>query len=123
MDQVTIQKRMEMLERSEQEYKTKKEMLDDAFKVDTELQEKEDDAKEAKRAVNIQKEIIGNEPANRKLIEDMKDLALEIKDTKKLLGEELIAYFMENKSLEYVTPSGEKKRIVISAKFGRGKEE
>lgn len=123
MNADAIAKRMDMVEQVEAEYKTKKEMLDDAMRADSELVQKEDKLKDIKREVNIQKEIIMAEPANRKLVEDMKDMALEIKDLKKLLGEELIAYFMEHKSLEYTTPMGEKKRIVISAKFGKGKGE
>ena len=123
MDAASIAKRIEMLETAEAEYKTKKEMLDDALRSDSELQEKEDKLKEYKKEVSIQKEIILNEPSNKKMVEDLKDMALEIKDTKKLLGDELIAYFMENNTLEYVTPSGDKKRILISAKFARGKEE
>jgi hypothetical protein len=123
MDTSSITKRIAMLEKSEAEYKTKKEMLDDALRSDGELQNLEDKAKDAKRSAAVQKEIVLNEPENRKLIEQMKELALEIKDQKKLLGDELIAYFMQNNSLEYVLPSGEKRRIVLSAKFGKGKDE
>ena len=123
MDSAAIQKRLDMLEKSEAEYKTKKEMLQDALRSDEELITLEDKLKDSKQRFTSQKQALMNEPDNRKLLADMKDLSIEIKDTKKLLGDELIAYFMQNQSLEYITPAGEKKRFSVSAKFVRGKEE
>lgn len=125
MDSVTIQKRLDLLEKSEAEYKTKKEMLQDSLRSDEELISLEDKLKDAKQRFTAAKQALMNEPENRKLTMDMKDLAVEIKETKKLLGDELIAYFMKNNTLEYVTPNGDKKRFSVSAKFERagGREE
>lgn len=123
MAQADIEKRLELLEKSEAEYKARKEMLDDALKQDPELTELEEKAKDAKKRHNAAKEALMNEPENRKQLEQMKELAQEIKDTKKLLGDELLAYFMKNNELEYVDSAGNKRRISVSAKFVRGKEE
>lgn len=123
MDSAVIQKRLDLLQKSEGEYKIKKEMLYDGLKSDEELLVLEDKLKEAKKRYNAQKEAILNEPEYRKLLEDMKDLAIEIKDTKKLLGDELLAYFIAHNTLEYVDPSGEKRRFSVSAKFVKGKGE
>ena len=123
MDSNVIQKRIDMLQQSEQEYKIKNDMLKGSLGNDEELLTLEDLAKEAKRKATLQKQALMNEPENRKIAEDLKDLAIEIKDTKKLLGDELIAYFMENRTLEYVDPSGSKRKFRVSAAFVRGKEE
>ena len=123
MAQADIEKRIQLLEKSETEYKTKKEMVDDSLKSDPELLELEEKARDAKRRHSAAKEALLNEPENRKLMEQLKELAGEIKDTKKLLGDELIAYFMKNSSLEYIDSAGNKRRIAVSAKFVRGKEE
>ena len=123
MDSSAIQKRIDMLQQSENEYKTKRDMLADSLKNDEELLALEDVAKEAKRKATLQKQALMNEPENEKLADDLKDLAIEIKDTKKLLGDELIAYFMEHQTLEYVQPDGGKRRFRVSAAFVRGKEE
>lgn len=123
MSQASIEKRLELLEKAEQEYKTHKEMLADALANDSELVELEEKAKDAKRRFTAQKEALMNEPENQKIQEKMKDVATEIKETKKLLGDELIAYFMANNTMEYVDGKGNKRRIAVSAKFARGKEE
>ena len=122
MDSTAIAKRLELLEKSEGEYKTKKEMLDDFMKNDEELTALEDDYKTARQRLTAQKEALLNEPDARKLKMDLKDLAIEIRDTKKLLGDELIAYFMENQTLEYIDPAGSKRRFQVSARFVSGKK-
>ena len=123
MDSVAIQKRLEMLSQSEGEYRTKKEMLQDSLKSDEELIGLDDKMKDAKTRFNTHKQALLNEPENRKLQADLKDLAQEIKDTKQLLGDELLAYFMENNTLEYIDPSGQKRRFTVSAKFVKEKGE
>mgnify|MGYP001336703925 CR=1 FL=1 len=123
MAQADIEKRLSLLEKAEQEYKTKKEMLDDGIKGDGELDELEEKSKDAKKRFNLAKEALMNEPGNRKLVEDMKELAADIKETKKLLADELLAYFMKNNTLEYTDSKGDKRRISISAKFVAAKED
>lgn len=123
MAQADIEKRLSLLEKSEQEYKTKKEMLDDSMRNDGELENLEEKVKDAKKRFLAAKEALMNEPEQRKLAEQLKELAGEIKETKKLLADELIAYFMKNNSLEYVDGKGDKRRIAVSAKFVRSKEE
>lgn len=123
MDSATIQKRLEMLDKAESEYKIKKEMLTDGLRSDEELITLEDKLKDARTRMTAHKQALMNEPDNRKLVSDMKDLAQEIKDTKQLLGDELIAYFMKNNSLEYIDPSGQKRRFSVSARFVKGKGE
>jgi hypothetical protein len=122
MSDASIEKRLEMLEKAEAEYKTQKEMLNDALSSDGELLELEEKMKDAKRRYNLQKEAIMNEPDNKKLQEKMKDMAQEIKDTRKLLADELVSWFMKNNSLEYMDGKGNKRRISVSAKFA-GKSE
>lgn len=123
MDSAAIQKRLEMLDQSEIEYRTKKEMLVDSLKSDEELVALEDKMKDARTRYTAHKQALLNEPENRKLQADMKDLAQEIKDTKAMLGDELLAYFIKNNTLEYVDPSGQKRRFTVSAKFVKGKGE
>ncbi|CAN5147122.1 hypothetical protein BH11PAT4_BH11PAT4_7080 [soil metagenome] len=123
MAQADIEKRLSLLEKAEQEYKTKKEMLDDSMRGDGELENLEEKVKDAKKRFLAAKEALMNEPEQRKLSEQLKELAGEIKDTKKLLADELIAYFMANNTLEYIDSMGGKRRIAVSAKFVRGKEE
>lgn len=117
-----IEKRFAMLEQSEQEMKHLKEMLLDSLNNDGELQNLEDKLKDAKHRFAAQREAILNEPENRKVLEKIKDVAEEIKDTKKLLGDELVAYFMKNNTLEFTTSDGMKRRFTVSAKLLKGKE-
>ena len=121
MDQSAIQKRLDLLDQSEAEFRTKKEMLQDALQADEELIALEDKAKDAKTRLAAHKQALMNEPDNRKLTADLKDLAKEIKETKQLLGDELVAYFMANNTLEYTDLSGSKRRFAVSARFLRGK--
>ena len=123
MSNADIEKRLEMLKKSEEEYKTQKEMLADALAQDQELDNLDEKMKDAKRRALAHKEALLNEPELRKLQEKMKEVAMEIKETKKLLADELIAYFMKNNSLEYIDSSGMKRRISVSAKFVSGKKE
>ena len=123
MSNASIEKRLELLEKAEQEYKTHKEILADALANDAELVQLEDKMKDAKRRHLAQKEALMNEPENAKVLEKMKDVAMEIKETKKLLADELITYFMQNNSLEYLDGKGNKRRISVSAKFAKGKDE
>ena len=98
-------------------------MLQDGLRADEEMIALEDKMKDAKTRFNAHKQALLNEPDNRKTLADMKDLAQEIKDTKALLGDELLAYFMKNNTLEYIDPSGQKRRFTVSAKFIKGKGE
>jgi len=123
MAQADIEKRIKLLEEAEQQYKTKKEMLDDGLKQDGELGELEEKAKDAKRRFQAAKEALLNEPEQRKMVEQLKELAGDIKETKKLLADELVAYFMQHQSLEYIDSVGTKRRIAVSAKFVRSKDE
>jgi len=122
MDQASIEKRIEMLEKSQEEFKTKKQMLQDSLLNDEEMVALEDKMKDAKTRYVAQKNALLNEPDNRKLQADLKDLAQEIKDTKQLLGDELLAYFMKNNTLEFQDASGQKRRFAVSAHFVRNKE-
>lgn len=123
MAQADIEKRLSLLEKAEHEYKTKKEMLDDSLRHDGELENLEEKVKDAKKRFLAAKEALMNEPEQRKLSEQLKELAGEIKETKKLLADELVAYFMKNNTLEYVDGKGDRRRIAVSAKFVRSKEE
>ena len=123
MDAPTIQRRLEMLDKAESDYKIKKEMLQDGLKADEELIALEDKMKDARTRFSAHKQALLNEPEYRKMIADMKDLAQEIKDTKQLLGDELIGYFIKNNTTEYIDPSGQKRRFTVSAKFVKGKGE
>lgn len=123
MDSAAIQKRLDTLEKAEAEYRQKKEILTDSLKSDEELVSLEDKSKDARTRLISHKQALLNEPENRKLQMDMKDLAQEIKDTKQLLGDELLAFFMKNNTLEYVDAAGLKRRFKVSAQFIRGKGE
>ena len=120
MDSANIQKRLDMLAESESEYKTKKDMLKDSLSSDEELITLEDKVKETKQRMTVHKQALMNEPENRKIQEDLKDLAQEIKDTKQLLGDELVAYFMENNTLEFIGADGKTRHFQVSARFVKG---
>jgi hypothetical protein len=96
--ETSIQKRLDLIEQSEQEYRTKRDMLQDALRADEELIALEDALKDARQRHQAHKQALLNEPENRKLQADMKDLSIEIRDNKKVLGDELLAYFMKNNS-------------------------
>ena len=123
MAQADIEKRIELLEIAIAEYKTKKEMVDDSLTNDEELAGYDEKRRDAKKRYNAAKEALLGEPENRKLMEQMKDIAQDIKDTKKLLADELLTYFMKNNTLEYVDGKGKTRRISVSAKFVSAKGE
>lgn len=112
-----IQKRLDALEKAQGEYKAKKEVVNQSLQNDEELLVLEAKLKDSRTRYNAQKQAVLNEPENRKVLADLKDLAIEMRDTKQLLGEELVAYFMKNNSLEYVDAVGTKRRFQVSAKF------
>lgn len=122
MDHGSIDKRLELLAASQEEFKTKKQILADSMTGDDEFMALDDKAKDAKTRLAAHKAALMNEPASRKLQEDLKDLAQEIKEAKQLLGDELLAYFMANNTLEYVDLNGLKRKFSVSAKLlaGRG---
>lgn len=123
MDDVNIEKRLEKLEIAQNEYKTKKQILQDSMTGDEECMALEDKAKDAKTRFAAHKAAILNEPEHRKLSADIKDLSEEIKDLKQQLGDELLSYFMKNNTLEYQDSQGQKRRFSVSARFLRGKGE
>lgn len=117
-----IEKRLALLAKSEQEYKTHREMLADSLANDSALASEEEKLKEAKHRYNATKEALLNEPENRKIVEKMKDVAIEIKDSKKLLADELFAYVLKHNTTEYVDSKGGKRRIAVSAKLAKGED-
>ena len=123
MSNADIEKRLQILQDSEKEYKTQKEMLNDALAQDQELENLDEKMKDAKRRHSAHKEALLNEPEMRKLQEKMKEVAMEIKETRKMLADELVAYFMKNNTLEYIDGAGMKRRISVSAKFVSAKKE
>ena len=112
----SILKRLEMLQEEQQQLRTKNGILHDALLNDEELIALEDKLKAAKRAYSLQKQTILNEPEYRKVIDDLKDVKLEIKDLKALLTSELLGYFKENDSLELADDAGEIYRISFKGK-------
>ena len=122
MDHATIEKRLEKLDEAQNEYKTKKQILQDGMTGDEEFMALEDKTKDAKTRFAAHKAAILNEPENRKLSGDLKELSEEIKDLKQQLGDGLLAYFMEHNSLEYEDSAGQKRRFSVSARFLKGKE-
>jgi hypothetical protein len=81
-------------------------------------------AKEGKQRVTLQRQALMNEPENRQIQADIQELAKEIKEVKEQLGDELVAYFMKNQTLEYVDSTGTKRKFRVSARFvGKNSEE
>lgn len=115
----SVRKRAAMLHKAQEEARTKKEMLSDYLLSDEEYLALQEKAKDARERLSAHKMALMNEPENVRLRADLKDLQVEIKDTKKLLGDELLAYFIENKSLEIETERGEKVRYQISARISK----
>ena len=114
-----VEKRLGMLHQAQKEMKAKKEMLRDSLLSDEEYIALEDTAKEARRRLTLHKQALLNEPESVRLKDDIKDLQIEVKDTRKLLGDELIGYFMKNKTLEFVSSKGQKVRFNVSANVSR----
>lgn len=119
MPNADIEKRLETLNQAQEDQKVQRGMLADALKQDAELAKLEEAAQMARKKYAAHKEALLNEPELRKLQEKLADIAVEVRDTKALLADELIGHFMQTKSTEYIDGKGKKHRIQLSAKLAR----
>ncbi len=119
MNRREITKRIVLLNQSLAERKTKKEMLEDLLSGDKELSGLIMKLELAKEAVKQCKEILMNEPDARKISFDIKDISLEIRETKSLLSDELLSFFVEEQSFDLEDGEGETYRLKFSGQAKR----
>lgn len=115
--QEQIERRLHSLYSEETSLKTRKNMLKERLLNDEELVALNDKVETAKKSLSLQREMILNEPDNRKLKEDLKDVRQSIKDLKELLSGELLGYYTENNTLEFIDTKGGIHRILVNAKL------
>jgi len=118
-----IQTYRSALVRFQAEVKIMRSALKDAMSADPVLVPLQEKATEAKRLVTLQKQALMNEPEHRAVDADLKELAKEIKEAKQSLGDELLAYFMENQRLEVTDSKGAMRRFRVSASLTSSRPE
>jgi len=117
MDVSTIQKRIDLLEKYEEEVRNAKEMLDGELDNSVEYLEAVEEAKAvAQKKKQIKDEVLGSGP-NQKLLADIKTNAEEISTLKEILSVELMQIFQENKTDEFHDANGEPRKFKVSVKL------
>lgn len=114
-----ITNRLKKLAVEHKEAKTRKEMLDEYLNNDEEYIGLKDTAKEASRRLSAHKQALFNEPENRKIIQELKDVQKEIKDLKALLSGDLLAVFVDKNTLEFEDAEGNLRKIKIRAEVNK----
>jgi len=117
MDIATIQKRLGVLEKCEQDIKNAKELLKGELENSLEYQEAVEVAKEANnKKKQIKDEILGQGP-NQKILEDIKGTTEEIATLKEILSAELMQLYDENKADSITDANGEVRKFKVEAKI------
>jgi hypothetical protein len=122
MSEKSIEHRLAEIEKLQEEQKNQKGMLVDLLESDPELSELEEKVKDAKTRFTSAREAAMNEPAAKKISERMKEIAVELKETKQLLADDLVAYVVRTQSTEYTTQDGTKRQIRMAASLRPQKE-
>ncbi|MFA4996348.1 MAG: hypothetical protein WC536_04380 [Patescibacteria group bacterium] len=117
MDVSTIQKRIDLLEKYEEEVRNAKEMLDGELDNSVEYLEAVEEAKAVtQKKKQIKDEVLGSGP-NQKLLADIKANTEEIATLKEILSVELMQIFQENKTDEFHDANGEPRKFKVSVKL------
>lgn len=117
MDINTIQKRIDLLEKYEEEIRTAREMLNGELENSVEYLAADEEAKEAaKKKKQIKEEILNLGP-NQKLAADIKANTEEIKTLKEILSVELMQVYKESDSDEFNDANGEPRKFKVSVRL------
>lgn len=117
MDIATIQKRIDLLEKYQEEVKNAKDMLQGELDNSDEYLKVADEVKEiAQKRKQIKDEILATGP-NQKLLADIKSNTEEISTLKEILSVELVQVYTENKSDEFNDANGEPRKFKLSVRL------
>ncbi len=117
MDIATIQKRIDLLEKYQEEVRNAKDMLQGELENSDEYLKVADEVKEiTQKRKQIKDEILATGP-NQKLLADIKSNTEEISTLKEILSVELVQIYTENKSDEFNDANGEPRKFKLSVKL------
>ena len=117
MDTSTIQRRIGMIEKLQQEIKIAKDALRQTLEDDGQYKSVNEEAKQATQKKKVIKDQIWNQPANRALLEDVKVNTEEINTLQDILNAELVDYAQKNNTDEIEDESGNIIKFKIVAKL------
>lgn len=117
MDISVIQKRINILEKHEEEIKNAKELLKGELENSPEYQEAIEEAKASQdKKKRIKDEILGRGP-NLKLVQTIKENSEEISTLKEILSAELIQVFQENNTDIFTDADGGVRKFKLTGKL------
>lgn len=117
MDVATIQKRIELLEKYQEEVKNAKDMLQGELENSDEYLKAEEEAKEAVSIKKQAKDAVLAHGPNQKLLADIKANTEEITTLKEILSVELMQIYQEKKTDEFHDANGEPRKFKISVRL------
>jgi hypothetical protein len=106
MDFSSIQKKIDQIEKLEEENKISKEMLKAELENDESYVQVSNTVKEANKKKKSVKETILLQEDNKKIVEDIKENTEEISTLKEILSTELIDLYQKQKVEEIPDPTG-----------------
>ena len=113
----TIQRRIAMIQKLQEEVKIAKDALRQALEDDAQYVTANTDAKDAAGKKKVIKDQIWNQPQNRALLEDVKVNGEEIATLQQILNQELVEYARANNTDEIEDESGNVIKFEIIAKL------
>lgn len=117
MDIATIQKRIDLLEKHEEEIRTAKEMLQGELENSVEYLQVVEEAKELNNKKKQIKEEILNLGPNQKLVADIKANTEEVTTLKEILSAELIQVYKESDSDMFNDANGDTRKFKVSVRL------
>lgn len=117
MEEQSIQKRIEMLEKLQEEVRACREMLKSELESSPEYMTAFEEAKEANMKKKQIKDSIINTGPNQKLNLEMKENLEEIATIKEILNTELLSVWEKNQTDEVPDPSGGTRKFVLTVKL------
>ncbi len=117
MDIAAIQKRIQLMEKYEEEIRTAKEMLQGEMENSLEYLEAVEEAKEATKKKKLIREEILNSGPNQKLVADIKANTEEIKTLKEILSVELMQVYKESDSDLINDANGDPRKFKVSVRL------
>lgn len=117
MDTATIQKRIELLEKHEEELRTARDMIQGELENSAEYQEAVEEAKELlTKRKRIKEEILSSGP-NQKLVSEVKENTEEIKTLREILSAELMQYYQKENVDEVIDSHGNPRKFKVVVKL------
>ena len=117
MDIGTIQKRIEAMERCQENIKNSREMLRGELENDSAYIEAVEEAKAVAQKRKRIKEEISNRGSNKKLLLEIDENQEELETLQDILSAELTEYYVENKSDEIQDSEGEPRKFKLIGKL------